>query len=167
MTHPAALPIDELLQSCDVTRTRRGGPGGQHRNKVETAIVLKHRPSGIVSQAAELRSQDLNRQAAIHRLRVQLALDLRKGFQGDKPPSLLWQSRNRGGKLVVNAGHGDFPALLAEALDRLAANDWDVGRTAQWLGVSTTQLVNLLKLEPRAMGQLNTARGERGLKPLK
>jgi Protein chain release factor B len=165
--HPAALPIDELHRHCDVTRTRRGGPGGQHRNKVETAIVLTHRPTGLLGQASERRSQDLNFQAAMHRLRVQLALEIRASVARDEPPSSLWQPRARGGKLVVNAEHGDFPALLAEALDRLAATDWDVGRAARLLGVSTTQLVRFLKLEPRAMDQLNTARRERGLKPLK
>jgi RF-1 domain len=165
--HPAALPIDDLRRYCDVTRTRRGGPGGQHRNKVETAIVVTHRPTGLSGQAAERRSQDLNFQAAMHRLRVQLALLIRTSTAGDEPPSALWQTRVRGGKLVVNAEHGDFPALLAEALDRLTANEWDAGLASQRLGVSTTQLVKFLKLEPRAMGQLNAARGKMDLKPLK
>ena len=35
--HPAELPIPELLRQCEVVHTRRSGPGGQHRNKVETA----------------------------------------------------------------------------------------------------------------------------------
>ena len=71
--HPAALPPDVLLNDCEIRRTRRGGPGGQHRNKVETAVVIKHRPTGAVGAASERRSQDLNRQAALQRLRVNLS----------------------------------------------------------------------------------------------
>ena len=40
--HPCDLQLEDLLARCQVTRTRGSGPGGQHRNKVETAIVIKH-----------------------------------------------------------------------------------------------------------------------------
>jgi RF-1 domain len=166
MMHPAALPINDLHRLCDVKRTRRGGPGGQHRNKVETAVVVTHRPTGLTGQAAERRSQDLNFQEAIHRLRVQLALEVRTAVQGDAPPSKLWRLRVRSRKLVVSVEHDDFPALLAEALDRLAACEWDAATAATELGLTTTQLVKLMKLEPRAFGQLNSKRLERRLKPL-
>src|SRR5262249_27924451 len=42
--HPAARAPDALLAECEVRRTRRSGPGGQNRNKVETAVVLRHLP---------------------------------------------------------------------------------------------------------------------------
>ena len=166
MTHPAALPIGELLCECEISRTRRGGPGGQHRNKVETAVVVTHRPSGLVGQAAERRSQDLNRQAAMQRLRVALAIALRESASSNPAPSRLWQSRVRGGKLAVSPDHADFPALLAEALDGLAADNWEVGKSAERLGISATQLVKLLTLEPRALALLNDARQSKGLRPL-
>lgn len=165
--HPAALPLDTLLTQCDTTRTRRGGPGGQHRNKVETAVVITHRPSGVSGQASERRSQDLNRQMAIQRLRVRLALAVRQPAEAEVPPSDLWQSRSRGGRLPVSTEHVDFPALLAEALDRLAADDWDVTAAAEQLGVTASQIVKFLKLEPAAFLLLNSARQERGLKPLR
>ncbi|MFN5707736.1 MAG: peptide chain release factor family protein, partial [Planctomycetota bacterium] len=60
-SHPASLPEEKLLADCDVVRTRRGGPGGQHRNKVETAVVITHRPSGVSAEANERRSQAENR----------------------------------------------------------------------------------------------------------
>ena len=47
---------------------RGGGPGGQHRNKVETGVRLFHPPSGITVTATEGRSQYRNRQAAVTRL---------------------------------------------------------------------------------------------------
>ncbi|MDX1947040.1 MAG: peptide chain release factor-like protein [Pirellulaceae bacterium] len=165
--HPAALEPIELLKHCDITRTRRGGPGGQHRNKVETAVVITHRPTGLTGQASERRSQDLNRQAAVQRLRITLALSVRTAVGPDDPLSDLWQSRVRGRQLSVSAEHEDFPALLAEALDRLAACDWEAAIAAGQLGLTTTQLVKFLKLESAAMQQLNQARVKAGLKLLK
>jgi hypothetical protein len=165
--HPAALPPEQLAPQCDVARTRRGGPGGQHRNKVETAIVITHRPTGATGQASERRSQGENLAVAWQRLRVELALTIRTSVALDQPLSDLWLSRVRGGKLHVSPAHADFAPLLAEALDMLAALDWDVSAAAAHAGISASQLVKFLQLEPRAIEQLNKAREERGLKKLR
>lgn len=165
--HPAMLPIDELLALCDVVRTRKSGPGGQHRNKVETAVVITHRETGCQGQASERRSQDLNRQAALQRLRVRLALEVRSALTSEGNSSALWRSRVRGEKLSVSTEHADFPALLAEALDWLAACDWDASAAAERLGISTSQLVKFLAQEPEALQRLNAARKARGQRPLR
>jgi hypothetical protein len=165
--HPAALPLQELLAACDVIRTRRSGPGGQHRNKVETAVVITHRPSGVQGQASERRSQDLNRQAAVQRLRIRLAIEIRLPAAADDPPSDLWRSRVKRRQLAVSTAHADFPALLAEALDRLAACEWDAGAAAGSLGITASQLVKFLKLAPEAIAKLNQARAARELRPMR
>jgi hypothetical protein len=166
--HPAALPLAALLAQCEVRRQRRSGPGGQHRNKVETAVVLVHRPSGIRAEASERRSQDLNHQMAVQRLRVKLAISVRsEQLPAESLPSELWRSRLRGGKLSVSSEHADFPALLAEALDVLAACDFDMPAAAAYLGASSTQLLKLLKQEPEAFVLLNAERTNRNLRPLR
>ncbi len=164
--HPAALPADALLAQCEVTARRRSGPGGQHRNKVESGIVLVHRPTGIEGQASERRSQSQNKAVALSRLRVQLALDVRSAAPPPSTPSALWRSRCRGGRISVSTEHEDFPALLAEALDAVHAVAFEIPAAAEALGASATQLVRLLAQEPRALLAVNTARAERGLHPL-
>lgn len=165
--HPAALSIDELLKSCEARRFRASGPGGQHRNKVETAVELIHRLTGITGRATERRSQEANRLAAVFRLRVELALKVRIELSADAPPSAVWRSRARGGKLAINPGHDDFPVLLAEALDHLAAYEHDHTAAAERLGVSPSQLLKLLRHDPRGLLALNAARASLGLSALK
>jgi protein subunit release factor A len=56
-----------------VTFFRSSGPGGQHKNKTETAVRIKHLPTGIVVTATESRSQYENRRTAMERLAARLA----------------------------------------------------------------------------------------------
>ena len=165
--HPAALPPDRLLAACDVRRTRRSGPGGQHRNKVETAVVLTHQTSGVKGAASERRSQSQNLNAAVFRLRVNLALTLRSERRPAEVPSDTWLSRVGGGRIAISPQHDDFPALLAEALDVLAASGMDLQRSAASLHCTPSQLTKFLQLESRAMTQVNARRSQLGLRPLR
>ncbi len=168
--HPAALPVDVLRKACETRRTRRSGPGGQHRNKVETAVIVTHSPSGVSAEANERRQQAENLAMALFRLRVNLALDVRTltGSEELPPcPSELWRSRCPRGRIAVNPAHDDFPALLAEALDVLDAYDHDPKPAAEFLGSSSSQLVKFLKLEPRAFALVNQRRAAAGLHGLK
>jgi len=166
LDHPAAESPERLWAECDVRRLRRSGPGGQHRNKVETAIRLHHVATGVRAEASERRSQAQNRSLALFRLRVNLAIEVRRPRGLDGVPSPLWQSRCGGGALKVSATHDDFPALLAEALDVLAALAADPKQAATVLGCTPSQLVRLLKLEPRGLALVNGWRDQHGLHAL-
>lgn len=165
--HPAAQDGAELLKHCREVRARRSGPGGQHRNKVETAVILTHLGTDVSAEANERRSQADNRAVALFRLRINLALRIRLPANAERESTPLWKQRTCNGKLSVNPSHADFPALLAEALDRLHSSGWDAGTAAEQSGVSTSQLVRFLKLEPRAFALLNQTRAAAGLRPLR
>ncbi|MCY2964811.1 MAG: peptide chain release factor-like protein [Planctomycetota bacterium] len=167
--HPATLPIEALMADCQLRFTRRSGPGGQNRNKVETAVVVTHVPSGITAEANERRSQHENRAVALFRLRVNLAITLRAGVNSPvtgQVGSPLWQTRCRGGRIQVNPTHDDFPALLAEALDTTWGAGFDLRVAAETLGCTSSQLVKFLQLEPRALAGVNAERATRGLRKL-
>ena len=166
--HPAAIDPDALADECEFRATRRSGPGGQNRNKVETAVILTHRPTGLRAEASERRTQGENRRAALRRLRIELAIEVRRPFdRAGGPGAHLWRSRCRGGRIAINPDHDDFPAMLAEALDVLAAVEDDPRTASEWLGCSSTQLVKLVKEEPRAIAAVNERRRRAGRHPLR
>jgi len=71
---PEHYPTDResLERGCELEFFIASGPGGQHRNKVETGVRLTHRPSGIVVTATERRSQHANREEAYERMAARL-----------------------------------------------------------------------------------------------
>ena len=163
--HPSCLSEEELLKECALRSDRRSGPGGQHRNKVETAIIIVHLPTGTQAEANQRRSQAENRREAIVRLRLALATRVRCGGQQSKP-SALWLQRSQGGKLSVSSKHSDYACLLAECLDQLHACDYDLPKCAEYFAVTSSQLIKLLRQHPPALLQVNSARQERGMHKL-
>ena len=94
------MDIRKLEEECDIEFTRTGGPGGQHRNKAETAVRVTHRESGIVVVASDHRSQHQNRIAALERIGKRLEeLDRKKAAEekrkGRRPTSPSRAARER------------------------------------------------------------------------
>lgn len=167
-SHPACLGDEALLSRCELgTGRATGGPGGQHRNKVETQVFLRHTESGLESRADERRSQIENKRVALRRMRLLLAMHLRTPVPIGPIGSGLWKSRVKGGKVRCNPEHEDYPAMLAEALDVVEACRGDLSRAALRLEVTMSQLVKLIKDHPPAFTALNQARRERGEHALK
>jgi len=163
--HPAVLTPEALRAEVQEVHARRSGPGGQHRNKVQTGVVLVHRPTGISAEATERRSQAANRRVALGRLRLRLALEHRTPPL--PVPSPLWLARTRGRRIAIAADHEDYPALVAEALDRLHAEGLHMPAAAAALGLTTTQLTRLFRKTAAAWVMLNRLRAGRGLPTLR
>lgn len=60
---------EELLLECEVTAFRASGSGGQHVNVTDSAVRLRHLPSGIMVTSQKERSQFLNKRECIAKLR--------------------------------------------------------------------------------------------------
>jgi protein subunit release factor B len=72
MTETYPTDRASLERDCDVEFFIASGPGGQHRNKVETGVRLTHRPTGLVVTATERRSRTANIEAAFERMAERL-----------------------------------------------------------------------------------------------
>ncbi len=93
---PELYPTDRtsLERDSDLEFFIASGPGGQHRNKVETGVRLTHRPSGISVTATERRSQHANREVAYERMATRLE-ELQQVSPPRKPTRPTAASRER------------------------------------------------------------------------
>ena len=161
----AWLRLDDaaLLRQCREERYKASGPGGQRRNKVETAIKLHHPLSGVTAQAEESRSLQENRVRALHRVREHIAVRVRQPFDLSSPnvPAELVAQRDASGTLSINRHNRAYAIVLATALDALAAADGSYASAARALGLTTSQLLRFLKDDPEVVRWLAEERQRR------
>lgn len=72
------MPVEIRETDIQVEFYRASGPGGQHRNTTDSAVRIRHLPTGIVAQASEHRSQLQNRLKAMERLQAAIEKRNRK-----------------------------------------------------------------------------------------
>lgn len=165
------LPLSdaELLVQCAVDRYRASGPGGQKRNVTESAVRLRHLPSGLVAQANESRSQHENRARALRRLRRTIALHARASAPGpdEPPPPELAPLAAPGRAGTLGRRDARYLPAVAALLDLLVAHEGRLAPTAAAAGIGSARAVRLLAREPAALVAANAERARRDLPPLR
>lgn len=162
---------DALIAQCEVDRYRASGPGGQHRNKTESAVRLRHKLTGVSAIGEDSRSQAENKIHAVRRLRSAIALEIREpvGLEHYAPSRRL-ASMTAAGTAPLGAKTkltGEYWASMAELLDLLVAGDLEIGTTAQRLGITTGALSKLLLHDELVGRTVNDLRRAKGMRPLR
>ena len=162
---------DALIAQCEVDRYRASGPGGQHRNKTESAVRLRHKLTGVSAIGEDSRSQSENKLHAVRRLRAAIALEVREpvALEGWVPSARL-AALVAGGTAPLGKQTrltGEYWAAIAELLDVLVAGNLEIASTAQRLGISTGALSKLLLHDELVARVVNDLRRARQLRPLR
>ncbi|KAL2334460.1 hypothetical protein Fmac_015673 [Flemingia macrophylla] len=166
----------ELMRQCEMDTFKASGPGGQHRNKRESAVRIKHLPTGVIAQASEDRSQHKNRASALNRLRSLIALKVRKtvDLEAYSPPRELLQilppkSSIRGSDCGPQIGPNNpkFALGMQALLDLFFAVEGSVSEAAKYLGLSTGALSRIILSDDSLRKEVNNLRASKGMKPLK
>ena len=163
------LTDDELLRVCRVERRRGTGPGGQKRNKTESAVTVTHQATGCSGSSDETRSQISNRLIALRHLRLHLALRLRQPpepsparQQGDVSVTPSWPFAE-----TPSLRSPAYPLWAATLLDVLAGCGLRISEAAAFCGTSTGRLVRDLARDPALWQEVNRLRRAAGLTPLR
>ncbi len=170
-----ALSDEELAAQCRVERFRVSGPGGQHRNKTDSAVRLTHEPSGVVGFASERRSQHQNRLVALARLRRNIAIEARTDIDLDmyRLPRTLQRILPRSvqtklpGKDRVGPKHREFWTGAGPLLDLFNAVRGSTSDCASQIGCSSNQLTKLFASEQHLWAAANAIREQHGLSLLR
>ncbi|KAM5562803.1 hypothetical protein ABKV19_017813 [Rosa sericea] len=166
----------ELMSQCEMGTFKTSGPGGQHRNKRESAVRLKHLPTGIIAQASEDRSQHMNRASALSRLRTLIALKVRNtvDLDGYSPPRELLQILPKSSSIrtsdignQIGPNNPKFVYGMQALLDLLYAVDGSVSEAAKFLGLSTGALSRLILSDDSLRLAVNELRASKDMKPLR
>ena len=187
--HPSVLDEPVLQTQIEMRAQRRSGPGGQHRNKTSSGVFLTHRPSGIVAEATERRSQAANRSTALLRLRLALAVELRTPSVLDIPENVatdasgnagaeklrpstdpvehVYRETYSGTSLRIGRQSASHAAVLALLLNDLHAAGGQPSIVAGLWDSSTSGLVRFTKSHAPAFLLLNRIRGHHGRPSLK
>ncbi len=147
------LADEELARLCRIDTFRGTGPGGQKRNKTESAVRVTHRESGLSAFDDQSRSQHLNRIRALQKLRLELAVNMRQVPQA-------WD------KDCPGLNSRLYPCWLGTVFDALQAAEFRLSDAAALLGSSTGKLSRNISRDPFVCQRVNQERQKRGLPSL-
>ena len=168
---------ENLIALCDMHIYKASGPGGQHRNKVSSAVRLRHRETGISATANDSRSQHENKVLAVNRLRMNMALRLRENVDIVKlvlPTYLVGcifkpkKPREGAAGMRLEIGRKDrrFWPTAAWLLDLLVACGGKIGDAARLLNISTGNLTSIFQSDRHLWAAVQEIRRDAGLNHL-
>jgi hypothetical protein len=160
------LSDPQLLAECEVDTHRGPGPGGQKRNKTDSAVRLRHKPTGLMVIAGESRSQHENRVRALKRLREALALRIRREVT-DATIDAVKACVDKSGRLKVGRRDARYLPAAGAILDLLVVHQGSAGDVAKRLGLTTGNLSGFLTGDEDVMTAANRIRAAFGQKPLR
>lgn len=146
----------ELADVCRIDVFCGTGPGGQHRNRNYTAVRAVTRvPENFTAEESSFRSQKQNLEAALQKLRIQLAIAWRK-----TPPERFMYTH-------YNESNPAYALMLARLLDVVCACNFDHKAAAEKSHISGTKLLKELAREYIVWQEFQKIRAELGMTELK
>jgi len=133
LPEPKAHEVVIDPKDLDEKFVRGSGAGGQHRNKTDTCVVLKHKPSGITVRVDGGRSQHVNRQEALSILRARIKADQQSEARGNRNAS---RRRQHGSGM-----RGDKRRTIA--VQRGSVHDHILGTRTTWKRYSRGSISDL------------------------
>lgn len=159
-----SLSDEALRRSCEEDFYRASGPGGQKRNKTESAVRLRHTPTGLIVVANESRSREDNRRRCVQRMREAIAYRIREPVSDGIPPALAaWMRKGAS----ISRRDPRFLPLAGGVLDLLDGKLAHLSEAAEAIGTSTAQLVRFLRITPELWEAAQQLRDRHGLAHLK
>lgn len=158
MHRDSYLQMDDetLLRACSLQGYQGSGPGGQHRNKTNTGVLLRLAPFNLEIRCCEERSALRNREIALRRMRLALALHCREV----PPPVPAFTFPGSNGRVQpTNPGYATF---IADCLDRLQLAEGDVAPVAQVWALSSSALIRLFFADKAVLEAVQKIRAQHG-----
>lgn len=157
-----SLQDHELLAQCEEDHYRASGPGGQKRNKTDSAVRLRHLPTGLILTATESRSRPENQRRALRRLRQALAHQHRQSVSPRELSDFIEIL-----DLELPPRDPRYLPTVAFVLDLLEEQRGRIAEVAEQLGTTTASLARFLHTTTetwRAAQELRAAHGQRPLR---
>ena len=149
------MTLDELLGACTLKGFQGSGPGGQHRNKTNTGVMLTLRQYNLEIKSCEGRSAKENKTHALRKMQMALALKVR-----ETPPAVEIPFPGSNGH--IQPSNALFPLFIAHVFDRMAQKNGDTKEAAQAFGLTPSARVKIIRQDKACAEKLQNSRQAQG-----
>ena len=147
-----------FIKECNLLEFQTRSAGGQHVNRKYSAIRVIHNPTKYTSYSSNTRSQYKNKQSAVYKIKIKIALNIRVEKNAIIKSSIKYNFINN------FSIRSRSPIWIAIILDLLLKYKYDSKIVAETLGISTTRLIKILYNEIIIWRFVNQCRNKVGLK---